>query len=153
MTTTVRHTPTITGDVAAVSQVTVNTKGGSVTATLKKAIRDRLGKIGGQLSAAALEFGNGSSVVLMSAGSVETSLRVHKIGANRFEIEIINEQEEEIDNVAAAFINLKKSQFEAGTLPLMEPITADQWREEMDKKLSGAIAAAEMFNLGTKTKA
>ena len=60
----------ITGDIAASADVTINTKGGSVTAILKKSLRDRLGALSDHLAGAALQFASGQSVLLLAgAGS------------------------------------------------------------------------------------
>lgn len=142
--------PFITGDIAATADVTVNTKGGSYTATLKKALRDRLGGMGSQLTGAALQFANGQAIVLL-AGAAEGAiasgeLRVRQTGRNRFEIELDDDGAEEIDEVTATFLRLKKDQFQKGQLRLSDPMTASDWRAKMDDELTEArklIASAE----------
>ncbi len=146
---------TITGDVEAVSEVTVNTKGGSMTATLKKSLREKFGGFGGRLLGAALQFANGQAIVLLVSGSndaqTETSVRVHRRGENRFEIELdTGEGEEEIDDVQAAFLMLKESRFKTHDLLMLQPVTAIEWRAEMDEKLSAARSAADQHTRPTK---
>ncbi|MEQ8346259.1 MAG: hypothetical protein RIB84_15200 [Sneathiellaceae bacterium] len=54
----------IAGDISTASEVTVNRKGGSLTATLKKTLRERIDLLGNHMHAAALQFGSGQSVLL-----------------------------------------------------------------------------------------
>ena len=142
----------ITGDVVATADVTINTKGGSTTATLRKAVRERMGTLGHHLSAAAVQFATGQTILLLSGGSdaatANAPVHVRKIGRNRFEIELETDDDEEIDEVTAAFLRLKRDQFEKGKLRLSEPLTADQWRDAMDKKF--AAAEATMKNARSK---
>src|ERR1700681_2708531 len=101
----------ILGDVVAREDVTVNTKGGSMTATLKKPLREKLGELGTSLSGAAVEFASGQAVVLLSrvpgAANADLPVRVRKVGLNRFEIGIESDDDEEVDEVTAAFLRLK----------------------------------------------
>ncbi len=137
----------ILGDVVANEDVTVNTKGGSMTATLKKALRDKLGDIGASLSAAAVQFETGQAVVLLSrvpgATNTDSPLRVRKIGLNRFEVGIANAGDEDVDEVTAAFLQLKKDLFSKGKLRLSAPVTADAWRAEMDEQIAAVDAALQ----------
>ena len=132
----------ITGDIAAAADVTVNTKGGSVTATLKKSLRDRLGDVTDHLAGAALQFAPGQSVVLLAGAMVGAAahmeLRVRRTGRNRFEIELEDDGAEEVDEVTAAFLRLKKDQFGKGLLKLSEPMTSADWRKKMDIELAEA---------------
>ena len=145
----------ITGDVVAMADVRINTKGGSLTATLKKAVRDKLGNLGDHLSAATVEFATGQAILLLSGGSgatgVNLPVHVRKIGKNRFEIGLEADSDEEVDEVTAAFLRLKRDQFEKGRLRLSEPVTADDWRAAMDEKIGTAEAA--MKKAGAKTRA
>jgi hypothetical protein len=137
----------ILGDVVAREDVTINTKGGSMTATLKKPLREKLGELGASLSAAAVEFASGQAVVLLSrvpgAANTDLPVRVRKVGLNRFEIGIESDGDEEADEVTAAFLRLKKDLFGKGRLRLLEPVTAAEWRAEMDAKVAAVEAALE----------
>ncbi|MEO2039962.1 hypothetical protein D6851_04135 [Altericroceibacterium spongiae] len=129
----------ITGDIAASADVTINTKGGSVTAILKKSLRDRLGALSDHLAGAALQFASGQSVLLLAgagSGALAGAVRVRKTGQNRFEIVLDGDEAEEIDEVTATFLRLKKDQFEKGLLNLSEPMTAVDWRKQMDADLA-----------------
>lgn len=138
----------ILGDVAAREDITINTKGGSMTATLKKPLREKLGELGASLSAAALEFASGQAVVLLSrvpgAANTDRPVRVRKVGLNRFEIGIESDGDEEADEVTAAFLRLKKDLFGKGKLRLSAPVTAAEWRAEMDAKVAAVEAALEL---------
>ncbi len=141
-------TQVITGDVEAITVVTVNTKGGSMTATLKKALREKLGEFGGRLTGAAVQFATGQAILLLSPSGGSSSIapvRVHRIGKNRFEIELATGEDEEIDNVTAAFLQLKQDQFEKGELALMPSVNADQWRIETEENMDAARRAMRVL--------
>ncbi len=142
----------ITGDVVVTTDVTVNTKGGSMTATLKKSLREKLGESGGRLLAATMEFATGQSIVLLSgsSGTAELNAPVHvrRIGRNRFEVELQTGEDEEIDEVTAAFLRLKKDQFEKGKLQLTAPVTASGWRVAVADKFHAADVAMRKVTEG-----
>lgn len=122
----------IIGDVAAKADVTVNTKGGSVTATLKKALRDQLSQTTGALSGAAFRFASGEAVVLLTGTGNAAPVRVRRTGENRFEIELQSDDAEPVDAMTDAFLTLKKEAFRLGKLELSEPITPEEWRGKED---------------------
>ena len=134
----------ITGEVVATADLTINTKGGSTTATLKKPIADLLQDVEGRLAAAAATFANGQTFVLLTRGAVtrDMPIRIRRVGGNRFAVELETAEHEEVDEVTAAFLRLKRDQFAKGTLRLAEPVTADQWRAETNERVAVAEAAA-----------
>lgn len=127
-----------TGDIVAGADVTINTKGGSMTATLKKSLRDTLGAVGGSVAGATVEFSTGQSLVLLTGGGANVPVRVRRLSGRRFEIEIDNQDDQEVDEVTAAFLRLKTLQFVEGKMTLGEALTAHSWRESMDAKLASA---------------
>jgi len=127
----------IVGDVAASADVTVNSKGGSVTATLKKALRDQLSQKTGPLAGAALRFATGEAVVLLT-GAGAAPVRVRRTGDNRFEIELQGDVEESVDAMTDAFLTLKKEAFRLGKLELSEPMTLEEWRAKEDAAFAEA---------------
>lgn len=134
-----------TGDVDAISPASVSTKGGSLTATLRKAIRDRLGNIaGGQVSTAALTFGAGASLVLLGVGAeASRRMRVSRLGKNRFEIELDEGSDEDaVSDLTAAFLTLKTQQFKDGAMAIRGPLGADEWLAEMNEAARKAEAEA-----------
>ena len=141
-----KQTPPIAGDIAAAADVAVNTKGGSLSATLKKPLRDTLGEVGDHLAGAALQFESGQAVVLLSAGpggAASRPVHVSRVGRNRFEIEIDSGEDEAIDDVTAAFLALKIDQFKKGQLDLLPAVTAEDWQAETDDAFKAAEAAAK----------
>jgi hypothetical protein len=134
----------IIGDIAASADVTIHTKGGSVTATLKKPLRDTLGALQDHHPGAALQFANGQSVVLLVGASNEPqggAFRVHRINSNRYEIVFEDESEQDVDPVTAAFLHLKSDQFRKGMLRLSEPMTAEDWRKQTSRDLEEVAEA------------
>ena len=129
----------IRGDIAALADVAIHTKGGSVTATLKKSLRERLGNFSEHLMGAALQFASGESVLLLA--SVAETLRIRKVSGNRYEITLEHAGEKEVDPVTAAFLRLKSDQFEKGMLRLSAPMSADDWRRESEADFAGVADA------------
>lgn len=141
-----KETLSFSGDIVAMADVAVNTNSGSLIATLKKGIREKLGRVGDKLSAAVLQFSNGQSVVLLSgtADSVApASVRVTQLGNNRFEVELDTGEDKEVDKLTAAFLMAKADQFEKAKLPLLPSVTADQWQENMEATFAEAEAKAK----------
>src|SRR3954469_3072009 len=138
----------IVGDVETSTDVRVNTKGGSLTAILKKNLREQLGAIGETLAGAALRFGGGETLLLLSNADAAPGgrLRVLRVGKNRFEIELDSDTDDEVDGLTAAFLRVKQQQFVDGSLELMPPIGADQWRAEMEARLAEGAAAAQSLH-------
>ena len=128
------------GDVEAATSASVSTKGGSLTATLKKALRERLGEpAGGQLAAAALKFGSGQSLVLLGGGE-HANVRVSRISANRFEIALDDQEDATVDDLTAAFLALKIEQFKRGETDLRGPIEAADWLAGIEETAEKAEA-------------
>lgn len=142
------------GDIAVAADVTVNSKGGSMTATLKKALREKLGDLGEQLAGAALQFTTGQAIVLLSTagGGVQAPIRVQRTGRNRFEIELEAGGDDEVDEVTAAFLSLKKQQFVSGDLKLMTPVTAQQLKAEADEQMAAAREAVATLTARSNKK-
>ena len=118
--------PSITGDIAAAADVTVNTKGGWYTAILKKSLRERLGRIGDHLTGAAIQFANGQAIVVLAGGMASDAafgneFRVRQIARDPFEIELQDGEGDEVDEVTASFLRMKKDQFEKGQLRFSTP--------------------------------
>jgi hypothetical protein len=133
------------GDIAVASEACVGTKGGSLAATFKQAIRDRLGALPeGQLTAAVLTFAAGHSVVRLGGGS-ETAqcLRVSRVGRNRFEIELDDGEDDTVDDLTAAFLTLKAQQLKDGSARLRGPVDADTWLAEIDDVTRRAKASSD----------
>ena len=142
-----------TGDVDATSSASVSTKGGSLTTTLKKPIREKLGDVAsGQLSAATLSFGTEASVVLLGTGiDGACRVRVSRVAKNRFEIELDDGDDDTVDDLTAAFLTLKAQQFKEGAMALRGPYTADEWLAEIDEAARQAEEKHETAAVETST--
>ncbi len=117
--------PLFVGDVGAQASVTVNKKGGSLTAILKKILTDKLSLLGGRVSAATIELGSGQSVLLLGADEDLGQLQVIRRGENAFEVVAADSEDAEVDSVTEAFLALKTAQFERGQLDLSGPLSAE----------------------------
>lgn len=133
----------ISGDIAAASDVTVNVKGGSVTATLKKALRDKLRNIERGFAGAALQFADGNVLVLLGETGDEQApgYKVRRLGPYRFELELEIEHDEEIGEVEAAFLRLKRNQFVHDRLDITAPVTAEEYEASVNQRLASVRAA------------
>ena len=135
----------ILGDVIARENVRISKKGGSMTAILKKPLRETLGDVGSFLSAATVEFATGQTLVLLSGapddGATDSPVHVRKVGLNRFEIEIEAIGYEEVDEITAAFLRLNRDLFAKGKLGISKRMTAADWRDEMNPKIEAVEAA------------
>lgn len=141
------HEPVpIVGEDLVFTELTVNTKGGAMSAILKKAIRESLGEVGGRLGAASLKFAAGPSVVLLTGGhsaeTAATQVRVSRVGKNRFMVDLETGETVETDEVTDAFVRLKIEQFKMGRLELLPAVSADEWLAEMDEKSRIALGEA-----------
>lgn len=136
-----RLTP-ISGDVNVVADIRVNVKGGSMSAILRKPIRESLGEVADHLCAATVDFGDGSGIVLLRADG-DAPVFVRSLGAKRFEVTLENEDDEEVDELTAAFLRLKLDQFKKGAVRLSHPYTAESFRALRDEveSLEEEIAA------------
>lgn len=70
--------------------------------------------------------------------------RVRRTGKHSIEISIENQNDDEIDEVAAAFIELKKRHFVDSQLALSAPMTADEF-EAMSDATSGTAQARHRY--------
>lgn len=136
----------IVGEGLVFTELTVNTKGGAMSAILKKAIRESLGEVGGRLGAASLTFDSGPSIVLLTGANVAdaaaTQVRVSRVGKSRFVVDLETGDAAEIDEMTDAFIRLKIEQFKREQLELLPAVTADEWQAEMDEKFRTAETKA-----------
>lgn len=140
-----RQKDVIVGDVTASSDVSVNRKGGSVTTTLKKVLRERLNLVGNHMYAATMQFSSGQSLLLMR-GETEnprSAVRVTQVARNRFEIELADDGDDDpVDDLTAAFVMAKRELFKKGELELTAPVSADDFEREVQAKFEQAEQAA-----------
>lgn len=130
----------ISGDVSASTDVTVNTKGGSTTATLRKDLRDQLGDVGGHLLGATVPLGGDlSALVMVPDRPGQGRVRVQRSGHNRFEV-VLDDDGATEDPLLDAFLRIKVAQFTAGQLDLTVPMSVDDWQERRARREAEAEA-------------
>jgi hypothetical protein len=101
--------PTISGDVV-VHAVTVNQKGGSLTATLKKPLRADWTVASGRLHGARMEFADGVACVLMAPEAEGTI----DISTPRFQIDLLGKDTPTMEPMTAALVAILQEQIKAG---------------------------------------
>src|SRR5690606_19156299 len=99
--------PRFIGDVDAQSVLKVNRKGGSITATLKKAITDHLNLSDDHLVAAVVDLGLDRTILLLGADPLPGDLQVIRRGGNSVEIVADDDGDVEVDPITEAFLALK----------------------------------------------
>lgn len=116
--------PSIVGDVP-IDQVAVNSKGGSLSAILKRSIRGDLTS-GADYFGAKMEFGPGVSAVLVapmikkSRGRADPGrFRVVRVSRSRYVVDFEENNEEVIDPVTKATLELLEEMLKAGKLKLL----------------------------------
>jgi hypothetical protein len=115
------------GDVEAQEAVRVNRKGGSWTAIIRKRLAERLGMGSDRFTAATVDLGADRSLLLMGNAEMAGSVRIQRSGRGRVEVFVEGDGDVELDDVDAAFLRLKTSEFERGRLALSGPVSARDW--------------------------
>lgn len=116
----------IVGDVI-LDEVNVNQKGGSLTATLKKTIRNGLSVAAGHLDGALLQFEEGVACVLMASSITQDDhnephrFRVTRVSPQRFVVDLVDEQAPTVDPVTQAVLLLLQEQIKEGAVRFLEP--------------------------------
>ena len=103
--------PRFSGDVTAQAPVTINSKGGSVTATLRKALIETIGAIGPRMAAATVEVAPDHSLVLLAETGAADRFHIRNRGGGLIEISVEDAGDAEIDGITEAFLRLKTEQF------------------------------------------
>jgi hypothetical protein len=133
MTTRAESAPTIVGDVP-VETVAVNTKGGSLSAIIKRSLRgDFTG--GASFYGARMDFEPGISCVLVAPGRTEArdhsgpdrKFRVQRVTPRRYIIDFGDEEKDvTIDPMTKATLQILEEMAKAGKLTLLSPEEADK---------------------------
>lgn len=119
----------IQGDVT-VEETRLNTKGGSMTAILRKRLSEALGTTGGLVTGARLDFGQLASVVLLAPSRIGTGrvkrgrIRITRMTDRRFVVDLIDDNPETIDPFTQAFLTMIVEQFKRGQRKLVDRETA-----------------------------
>jgi hypothetical protein len=125
----------ITGDTSATATITVSDKGGSLSAILKKALTAPFGRFR-RLSGATVTFKDGPALMLLldpERVARNSGVRVRRLSQACFQLELIGaETAEQLDPVTAAFLALRKAQFNAGQVAATE-LTAADWDKRATK--------------------
>lgn len=128
--------PSITGDVV-VESVTVNDKGGSLSAIIKRKIRGRL-RAAERCYGAKLEFEPGVSCVLVAGR--QKRVRVSKISRG-FIVELVDGDQEVVDPTTKAVLDIYEEMLKAGKVKLLSAdgalVRLDGVRERAGKLLAG----------------
>jgi len=129
--------PSITGDVV-VESVTLNDKGGSVSAIIKRKIRGRL-KAAERCYGAMMEFQPGVSCVLVAGH--RRRIRVSKIPSG-FLVQLEDGDQEVVDPTTKAVLDIYEEMLKAGKVKLLPAEEAERRLakvlETAEKRLSGA---------------
>lgn len=140
-------TPRFKGEISAQDDLRANTKGGSITAILKKGLANALGLAvprSGQnqtLTAAAVEIDSAHRLLLMTAKeSFGKTIQVRRTGKHSVELSVSEEETDEVDEVAASFVEFKKKLFAQGRLNLTKPMDANALEALADHALAEAQA-------------
>src|SRR5438270_1508663 len=131
--------PSIVGD-AVVEFVTVNNKGGSVSAILKRPIRGDLGA-DRRCYGAKIEFKPGVSCVLVAGN--QGKIRVARIG-NGFVLTLDEGQQEVVDPTTKAVLNIYEEMLKVGKANVIPPAEAEQ-------RLADILERTERLGPGTNT--
>lgn len=139
------ETPRFKGEISAQDDLRTNTKGGSITAILKKGLATAFGLVdarGAQtqtLAAAAVQIDSAHRLLLMTVKeSFGTAIQVRRTGKHSVELSVSEEETDEIDEVATSFIEIKKKLFAQGRLNLTAPMDADAFEALSDRALTQA---------------
>jgi hypothetical protein len=127
--------PTIVGDVA-VESVTVNDKGGSLSAILKRPLRTDFAG-GGLFYGARIDFEPGISCVLVAPGRTEAKdrtgkgrkFRVQRVTPHRYVLDFGDDDREVVDPVTKATLKILEEMARTGRLTLLS-------QEETDKRFA-----------------
>jgi hypothetical protein len=130
-----------------VEPVTVNQKGGSVAAILKKSIRGNLGEAD-FCYGAKMEFDNGMTCVLVAPGASpgmedEPKFYVRRVSPSRFVIDC-DVQEATIDPITEAMLLLLDKEIKAGTLEVVSDQVARDEINQLVSKGDKIIARAKL---------
>lgn len=129
--------PTIVGNIV-VDQITINHKGGSPAAILKKSVRGALDSSDHSFGAK-MEFAPGVSCLLMAPGEIESKdddghtrkILVQRVSPYRYVIDLASEEEKEvIDPVTRATLKILEDKLAAGKLT---PLTWDEFDSELSE--------------------
>lgn len=126
----------LAGDAAiSPTEISLNRKGGSLTATLKKALTSNLTAftLKDKVIGTAIPLADGDGLILLSSlvDEEDPDVRMVKVAPNRFEILIGEQDEVELDAVSTALLQLKELELTSGRAQISEPVTAQDIRARL----------------------
>lgn len=134
----------IVGDVTSTADVKVDGVGKNASAKLPLHILGSIKAPVAGLLGATFRFDDGQSVVIVSTKDPGAEpLSVRKVSGDLFEISRGPARTVEVDDVEAAFLQLKVGQFSGGKLELGSPQNAGQWSKSMQERLASARRTME----------
>lgn len=148
---------TITGDVT-VDDVTLNIKGGSLTAVLKKAIRAGLDMDARHCFGAKLDFAEGASCILMAAAEIGAQqrrsnapkFRVTRVSSRRFVVDLVDNKLAPVEPLTQALLSIIKEQIKAGKRKFVSSDEAEHTikhlREKSTERQSRLVAMQRKRN-------
>ena len=149
---------TITGEVT-VDDVTLNSKGGSLTAVLKKTIRSGLAMDARHCFGAKLDFAEGASCILMAAAEIGAQqrhsknapkFRVTRVSSRRFVVDLIDNKLAPVEPLTQALLSILKEQIKAGQRKFISSDeaghTIKQLREQSTERQSRLVAMQRKRN-------
>jgi hypothetical protein len=146
--------PSITGDVS-IEEVTINRKGGSLSAILKKSIRGSL-ESSVQTFGARIDFEPGVSCLLMAPGSIASEDRegharrisVQRVSLNRFIIDLTSEEEKEtVDPMTKATLKILEDKLKKGDLTILTQEELDQNLADLQEKAKKSLSKLKRISV------
>ena len=115
-----RPTASIQGDVT-VEETRLNTKGGSMTAILRKKLGEALGRGGTTATGARYDFGELGSVILLVPGRLKAGrIQVTRMSDRRFVVDLVDKNAPTVEPLTRAFLTIITEQFKHGQRRLVD---------------------------------
>ena len=112
-----RRAATIQGDVT-VEETRLNTKGGSMTAILRKKLSGALGGGGTTAMGARFDFGKLGSVILLVPDRMKGGrIQVTRMNDRRFVVDLVDKSAATVEPFTHAFLTIIAEQFKHGQRP------------------------------------
>ncbi len=120
------------GDVQNSAEISLNRKGGSLTATLKKVLTGQIAAFQdiSKVFGTSISLPGGDGLVVLSSLVEDDDPDVHmrKLSDTRYEIVIGEEPMQELDPVSLGLLSLKEADIAAGRAELSAPMSAEDIR-------------------------
>jgi hypothetical protein len=115
-----RRAASIQGDVT-VEETRLNTKGGSMTAILRKKLSEALGRGGTTATGARFDFGQLGSVILLVSNRIKGGrIQVTRMNDRRFVVDLVDKSAVTVEPLTRAFLTIIAEQFKHGQRRLVD---------------------------------